>query len=204
MLWPVVLPAEITFWLLAIIVVLLTALAPRWKWKRGPTLAVSMLLSMPLFIPACIVVMAVVDSQRFGIFRYGNASEIDDFRILRYLPPAATNITLEKREGGHRARYSISEKDLQSFLDEVWRMYGKDSTIPREKADEDSPPLSRQADRSRREAIQDEFTSRFEGLGWQVPEELKVIRAPVFNNGAGATYFYDASTGTAYHRGSYW
>jgi hypothetical protein len=40
--------------------------------------------------------MAVTDEQRFGVFEYTSFDDVNDFRVERYLPTAATDITIDK------------------------------------------------------------------------------------------------------------
>jgi hypothetical protein len=70
MLWPFVLPFQITISLLVALVALLTALAPIVKWKRGKMFGISLAFGCLAFIPSCMGIMAIIDSQRFGTFQY--------------------------------------------------------------------------------------------------------------------------------------
>lgn len=120
MLWPLILPFKITFWSFAGIVIVLTLFSPKLKWGRPTTFILSSVLAALLFIPSCAGVMMIVDSVRFGEFKYATYEEVDDVRIRRYLPPAARKISLEKHSPGHCARYSITELELRDFLDGLW------------------------------------------------------------------------------------
>ena len=108
MLWPLVLPFKITFWVLAGLVATATVFAPVAKCRRSRTLLVSLLAAALLFVPSCSAVMAVIDANRFGLFQVASFDEMDDFRVRRYLPPEARDITIEKQAAGYRARFKIS------------------------------------------------------------------------------------------------
>ncbi len=58
MFWPLVLPAKMTSWLLAALILIATIAAPRFRKKRGRVFAWSILLVLTLFIPACIAIQA--------------------------------------------------------------------------------------------------------------------------------------------------
>ena len=93
MLWPIVLPLKITFWILVAAVLTLTAAAPSLKWNRGKTFRIAMLLAFAGFVPSCVGIMSILDSHRFGTFEYASFSDVKDFRIERYLPTQAKDIT---------------------------------------------------------------------------------------------------------------
>ncbi|QDV67047.1 hypothetical protein Poly24_07380 [Rosistilla carotiformis] len=192
MLWPIVLPFKITFWSLAGLVSLLTLLSPVLKWKRGKTFLIASLLACLAFIPSCAGIMAVLDAQRFGVFSYGTYSEVQDFRIERYLPTSAREITLDKFAMGHRAKYAITKTELTSYLDTLWLKAGRYSAISREELDDGSSvPF-------------DQIAHDFDGLNW--PKLSTAIRfySPIQGDGGGATYYFDPSANIAYHRAGYW
>jgi len=133
MFWPVILPFQVTCWVLLLFVVLSTVLAPIVKWKRVSMFAVSVLLGCVGFIPSCVAVEVVIDSQRFGDFYYKSGSEVNDFRVERYLPPAARNIHLYQGGGGFCAKYTISKADFLSYFDRLWDASGRLGDMPRER-----------------------------------------------------------------------
>ncbi|WP_437203353.1 hypothetical protein [Planctomicrobium sp. SH664] len=204
MLWPIVLPAQITFALLLALIAFLTARAPAWKWRRRRTLMISSLLGVLLFVPSCLGIMGIVDRFRFGTFEFATASEVKDFRIERFLPPTATAITLRKDPTGHWARYSIPESDLQAFVEGLWKRSGEHSAIPREELP--SPPRASPVASASdtRTLIRSEFQRKFEATGWETPSTLLEMHGPVEPDGGGVIYFYDPITQAAYHRGRYW
>jgi len=192
MLWPLILPAQITFWLLLAVVASLTALAPRVNWKRGHAFNISLVVALLAFVPSCTGVMTILDAQRFGIFQYSSFTDIHDLRIQRFLPTQAQSIELEKYAWGHRAKYSITQSELTQILDGLWHKYGPSSATPRDKLDDGK-------------TVTDEsFKHVFHGLDWLLPPEAIEFRSPVERDGGGATYFFDPKTETAYHRAGYW
>ena len=192
MFWPVILPLQITFTVLCVAVLAMACLAPRFNWKPTKTFFLSGLLAAVVFIPSCIGVMTVVDAQRFGVFSYDNYSKVGDHRVYRYLPTKSKSVALQKYASGHRAKYSISESDLTTFLDDLWSQYGKNSAISRKELN-DGQAVST-------ESIGDIFGD----LGWPPLQDPIELHSPYGQNGAGATYYFDRTSGVAYHRAGYW
>ena len=192
MFWPIVLPLTITCCLLAAFIALMTALAPILKWKRGTLFGLSLLLALIVLIPSCLGIMSLMDSRRFGTFQYSTYADVKDFRVERYLPTSARNITLNKLASGHRAKYSISETELMAHLDRLWDESGERSSISRDDMNDGV--------RVPAESIE----HIFKDLGW--PSFYKAIKlhSPVQRDGGGATYYFDPISGTVYHRAGYW
>ncbi len=164
MLWPIILPLKITFWLCAGIVAVATASAPLLKWKRTKTLLISTIIVVLAFVPTCAAVKSVVDTHRFGVFDIPDFANVDDVRVERYLPPAARRITLDKTPMGYRARFTITQAELDEWLDGVWAQFGQDSII-------------RRRDKNLEQKVGREFTGAiFEGLEWKIPDESDGIR----------------------------
>ena len=136
--------------------------------------------------------MSILDSQRFGTFEYASFSDVKDFRIERYLPTQATDITLNKYASGHRAKYSISQTELTDYLDELWNQYGEYSAVPRNQLNDGA------------EVSADLYASTFDDLGWSPLGNAIQFHSPVQADGGGATYYFDSSAGTTYHRAGYW
>lgn len=190
MLWPVILPAQITFWILIAAVVTATAVAPAVRIRRVPAFAISLGLAVILFIPSCSGIMTVIDEHRFGVFRYSAFASVGDFRVERYLPPAASDITLEKSPQGFLAKFRIDEDALEKWFESVWDRYGDQSVVTRA-----------EAHRGGFEYVPEEVLDR---MNWRIPDDAQVCVGPVAGNGAGFTIWYDASRGTAYQRAAYW
>jgi hypothetical protein len=192
MLWPILLPLEVTFLLLAGIVVAMTLMAPLLKWKRGKTFLIAALLGSVAFIPSCAAIMTTLDKHRFGVFEYSSYDEVDDFRVERYLPPTSTDITLEKSASGFRAKFRIKESDLIAYLDDLWSRYGDRSAVTRAESPNGSV------------VNPDEFKLRFGDLGWPPLLDAHEYRGPVARNGAGFSIWYSKSKGLAYECAGYW
>ena len=192
MLWPLVLPFQITISLLMAVVTSLTALAPIVKWKRGKMFGISVAFGCLAFIPSCTGIMAIIDSQRFGTFQYNTMSEVNDIRVARYLPAKARNISLEKYPNGHCAKYSISKVNLLSYLDTLWEKDGQHSAISRNQLHEGEP------------VSVDFIDGVFADLKWPAFKNPIEFHSPIESDGGGATYYFDATTDTVYHRASYW
>ncbi len=192
MLWPIVLPFKITFCIFAGLVAIVTIFAPAVKWKRGKTFAIASGIACIVFVPFCAGVMENIDSQRFGVFHYASFAEVKDPRVERYLPTNARNISLDKNMAGHRAKYSISEAELMEYLDRLWERQGKYSARPRDEMNQGAKVSV--------ESVEVEYGD----LGWPVLENAVELHSPVAGDGGGATYFFDRTTGTAYHHAGYW
>jgi len=192
MLWPLELPFKITCWLLIALVLLATIGSVRLNWKPGKTFAIASLIAFIGFVPSCAIVMKFVDARRFGVFQHTSYDQVQDFRIERFLPPAALNITLEKTFIGHRAKYKISESDLKSYVDGLWDAYGKYSAVPRSNLNDGEPVKT------------EEIESNFQGLNWPPMDNAVKFHSPVERDGGGATYYFEPTTGVTYHRAGYW
>lgn len=192
MLWPIVLPVQLTFLTLIALIVISTLLAVALKRKPITVLVGSVALAFVAFIPSCTGIMSVLDARRFGVFQYATYDEVQDFRIYRYLPETARSITLEKTAMGHRAKYAISEAEMRDYIDRLWKECGEGSAIARSDLNEGQIVKP------------DEIEDQFGELGWPALTNAIRFRSPVQGDGGGAEYFLDASTGTAYHRAGYW
>ena len=191
MFWTIILPFNLAVLILAAMVAFFTVFAPTFKWSRRKAFAITTVLAVVAFIPSVAAIMSIVDSYRFGLFHYKAFSDVKDWRVERYLPTTAQSITVEKYAQGHRAKYSISEPDLLEFLDELWDKYGERSRMSRDDLHSDSH-------------VTEDQHKQFGDLGWPVLENAIELHSPVKSNWAGATYYFDRDTGTAYHRAGYW
>ena len=103
------------------------------------------------------------------------------------IPPTATDITLRRDLLDHYAIYTVSEKDLNAFLDKRFARPGKalDSFSERRPADPK------------------EIGNVIDPLGWVVTEET-VFYGYSASNGGGHAYYHDPNTGSTYQDSAYW
>lgn len=192
MLWPIVLPFQLTSLIMVVAVVTVTIFAAAKGWKPGLAFLLASTVAFIAFIPSCTGIMLFLDARRFGVFQYASYDDVRDFRVERYLPPAAKAITLEKTAMGHRAKYSITETELREYIDQFWNKFGHLSAVPRGDSTE------------RDTARPDEFERWFKDLGWPSPKHAICFHSPTEADGGGAIYFFDPDSGTAFHRAGYW
>ena len=192
MLWPFVLPVEITFWCFVAFIAIATLAAPALKWKRPRAFLTAVSVAVVAFIPSCAGIKTILDARRFGLFEYAALADVRDARVERYLPPAATAITIEKQPMGYRARFSIAEDDLAAFLDEHWTRYGK-GRDERGGATIDTSRRGREL-----------HDLHFGDLGWPPLEDTVEYRGPIADNGAGFWLWYSPKQGMAYQYAGYW
>src|SRR3972149_4781103 len=183
MLWPLVLPFEITCWTLIALLVVATIAAPMFRKKRKRVFAWGFLVALVAFIPSCTAVMSLVDEYRFGIFNCPDFRSVNDFRVERYLPEPSTNITVEKYAQGYRARFEIGKQALDDWFDRSWEQNGEHSVVPRA-SDQEAKP-------TRREGVEHKFGD----FGWEAPSDLIEYRGPEAGNGAGFTIWYSERGG---------
>jgi hypothetical protein len=192
MLWPIILPLKITLCLFAAVVAAMTLSAPLLKWKCGKTFLITALLGLVALIPSCAGIMTVLDKHRFGVFHYATFGEVADFRVERYLPPTSTDITIEKKAMGFRARFNIKESELIAYLDDLWKRYGDRSIDTR--TDFQSGSIVKP----------EEIEFHFKDLGWPPLADATLYNGPRASNGAAFQIWYSKSQGLAYARAGYW
>lgn len=192
MLWPVILPIQITAYIIGSLIVTATLVAPLAKWRRQPILLGASLLGMLAFVPSCMGIMSALDARRFGVFGYASFADVNDARVQRYLPPDARNVTVDKYPEGFRARYAITHEELMSYLDELWAKHGDRSVVPR-------------GVMSAAMTVDGEsFKLRFGDLGWPPLEGASEYCSPIAANGAGFSVWYSPKERIAYQRTGYW
>lgn len=193
MFWPIILPFKIAFWTLTAVVVVVTAIAPTLRWRRGKTFLISSVVATAAFVPSCTGIMFVVDKIRFGHFEYATFADVNDFRAERYLPIGASKIKMHKYANGYRAQYTITETDFHAYLDHLWDEYGEHSAVERKEMSDEGLPAS-----------QDELERVFSGLGWKPLENAIEYYSPREADGGGATYYLDREAGVVFQRTGYW
>lgn len=190
MLWPLVLPFKITFWVLASLLSFSVLVAPQMKLQRSRVFLWGFPMALLAFVPSCSILMSFIDKSRFGVFDYDVVTDVQDERVERYLPPSARDITVDKSAQGYRARYRIDPEELEDWFDGTWEKYGPYSVVEKK-----APTI--------KTVSQESFDLEFSGLGWPRPAEVTFYKGPVAGNGAGFTIWYDAENEMVYERGFY-
>lgn len=194
MLWSLVLPFQITVALMIALFIAVLLVGERRKWKGGPKFTAAILLPPLLFIPSCVATSYLVDHFRFGMFHYDNFESIRDFRIERYMPPAAKNISVFKHYGGngYRARFTIAPADFDAWHTDYWQKYSQYSVMDRRDDDGQTQSSVKQFDRW------------FSELSWSMPNDSVQYQGPVGGNGAHYTIQYSPSNRLAFLNSCYW
>lgn len=192
MLWPFVLPLQITFSMALVLLLTMPLLAKARGKKPGRALAWCLLAVIILFVPSCAAIKWSLDTTRFGVFRYPDFAAVKDFRVERYLPPAAREIVVDKYPQGFVTRFKIERDQLDRWFDRFWEEFGDRSATRRGEVvvAMDSPP--------------EEFDNR---LGLEtVPYSGSWTEyvGPMAANGTGFELWYNDEAAIAYQRGSYW
>jgi hypothetical protein len=148
-----------------------------------------------LILKVCVVVLALTMVFALTLFRiYGvdthHASRDGIWwpeRCRNLIPPAATDITLRRDVLDHYATYTVSEKDLNAFLDKRFARPGEalDSF-------------------SERSSVNPKNIGNAIGpLGWVVTEDT-VVYTYTASNGGAHSYYHDTKTGLTYQSSAYW
>jgi hypothetical protein len=103
------------------------------------------------------------------------------------IPPTAADITLRRDLLDHYATYTVSEKDLNAFLDKRFARPGK--------------ALDSFSERS--PANPKKFGNAIGPLGWVVTEDT-VMYTYTASNGGAHNYYHDTKTGLTYQSSAYW
>ena len=193
MLWPLILPFQITCGLLSLSVIAFTILASPKNWKRIETFFLYSGIALLAFIPSCTCVQMAVDAVRFGDFSYASYDDIPDFRSQRYLPGNATDIRMRKHGNGCLARYKLPASDFEAYLDEQWKAFGKHSAHQRGDFHDEGKSFSPES-----------FQNTFAGLGWDCPKNGIAYYSPSEGDGGGAKYYVDAANGVVFQRTGFW
>jgi hypothetical protein len=140
---------------------------------------------------ALMMVLALVPSWIYLVDSHhsSRASILWPSRGRGLIPPTATDITLQRDLLDHWATYTVSEEDLNAFLDERFRTRGIGGDL-------DSYRERGPADRER-------FMTKYADLGWVWTEEMVQYHYTT-DNGAGSSYYHDPTTGLTYQDSAYW
>jgi hypothetical protein len=193
MLWPFILPLQITCGVLLLAVGLLTAYASPKRWSRMTGFFFYSAIALVAFIPSCTGIMLAVDGIRFGDFSYLSYGDIPDARSQRYLPEAATNIRMRKHANGYLASYKISTEEFSTYLDALWDKYGEDSAVGRRGFSDEGTSVDPEM-----------FNLTFGDLGWACPSNATIYYSPRESDGGGATYYLDAVNGIVFQQTGFW
>lgn len=109
------------------------------------------------------------------------------------IPETARDVAIRTDLNGHFARYRIEPEAFAAFLDQLWRETGADSTTQRGEMSGDGSPSN-----------QAQIKSRFGDFDWGALDGAKTYYGPTEENGAGSTFYYDASQGIAFQDTAYW
>jgi len=144
-----------------------------------------------------------------GMHSFQKGSAISDPRITRYLPAAATDITLCSDRSGHWAHYQISAAAFDTFLTEVWERYQKERAAePESWVDYSEENITKACAGSLVGRYEPKFRSS--EIVFDKPIELQSLEnatsypGPRRMSHAGANYYFDRETGVAYHDAGYW
>jgi hypothetical protein len=143
----------------------------------------------------CVVILAFTMVSALSLFRiYGadthHASRSGIWwpeRGRNLIPPTATDITLRRDLLDHYAIYTISEKDLNAFLDKRFARDGK--TL--DSFSERSPANPKKIGKA------------IGPLGWMVTKDT-VEYTYCASNGGAHNYYHDTKTGRTYQDSAYW
>lgn len=188
MFWSAILPFQITVVLWAVIIIAVTYYAPKLGRKRVSTAWLSIALAFLMFIPSCMVIQTVAAPFRSGVFHYDSFAQLNDWRVERYLPEFATDITLEKpaHTNGFRAKFVIPKTALEEWFDESWEQGKGYSVFDRKEAQEISA------------------SPKFSELGWPELPDAEQYVGPCESDGGGYIIWYSETEGIAYEDAGYW
>ena len=199
MFWAAVLPFQITCVLVVMLWAAAVAFAPKLKITRRGAALLGPMLGVAGFIPLCLGVGLLCDAVRFGEFHYATAAEVDTPRIALWLPPAATDLTVDAFNSGFRARYAVDRAELDAWLDELWENSGR--------AEERKPDggLTLREDGFMNDEVRaSRIAADFAGTAFVIPADAVRYEGPYAARGAGFLLWYSPSEGRVWQRASYW
>ena len=148
-----------------------------------------------IVLKICVLILALPMVFALILFRiYGTDTHHDSRgsiwwpeRGRNLIPPGATDITLRRDLLDHYAIYTISEKDLNAFLDKRFARSGD----PLDSFSERSPVNPKK------------LGTAIGPLGWMVTTDT-VEYTYVASNGGTHNYYHDTETGRTYQSSAYW
>ena len=184
---PVVLPIQITFFLMVALAFALTFAFRRFT--NQPVLA-SFGACCALGIPILFLVGAIVDSFRYGKFLHPDASKLNDGYVQ--LPADATEITLHKYASGHELKFTTNKIALETWMDSI--------TEKRRRYTDATPFVLDQPSDNQSQ----EFADDFRRHGWKYPNDAVKYRGWRSARGGGFDVWYSESEHLAFIRAGYW
>lgn len=163
--------------------------------RKDPASPQSTLSFRRLVLRVCVVVLALGMVVALTLFRiYG----VDAHHAKRggiwwpercrnLIPPAATDITLRRDLLDHYATYTVSEKDLNAFLDQCFARPGE--------------ALDSFGERS--PAKPETIGNAIGPLGWVMTKDT-VMYSYTASNGGVHNFYHDTRTGLTYQSSAYW
>ena len=181
-----IIPGFITASILTALTITAVIMLSRRGWRLTAAVIVSTVVALVASIPLGGIVAIVVAAVRYGTFEYDSAAAICDYNID--IPPSATNITLNKTVSGHKARFTITERELTTWI----------GTVIAKRANE--PMVDYVPDT----LTPEDFDSKFGQMGWEYPPDNYGLFSPISANGAGFLIWYSPVQQMAYMDAGYW
>ena len=188
MLGPVILPLQITIFVMITLIVTLPSVLRRYT--KHPVLA-SFGISAVLGIPMLLAMISIVDSIRYGEFQYNDTKRLNDGYVE--LPSDASEITLHKYASGHELKFKTKKSSLESWMTELTNRRLKYTKATPFKLDDSRPKFDAA-----------EFASRFGRHGWSYPPDAVIYRGWRSGRGGGFDVWYSEIDRSAYISSSYW
>lgn len=200
MLWPLILPFQITLGFFLALNLVLLFLPKTWKWRSRHPFIWGLLAMFLLFIPSCAAVKYVIDPYRFGWASYPDFPSIRDFRVERYIPKTATEIKVFRHPhgNGYFGQFKVSQSDLIAWHATQWKhFYDLEKGVVPDQPPTESEP-STEPDPSEVEKV---FQPPMEE---KPPEDLIAFFGPLPPDQARYVILFSPSRQIAYVRGPYW
>lgn len=186
-----ILPLQITC-VIVLLVVAGTYRVLRRSRKVAPAAQLAAATGVVAVVPILFLVSGIVDSFRYGVFRFERAAEIGDPHVL--LPESATGITLHKFGSGHEVRFTIDPPGLASWME----------SVANRRRDQLGQPTPFQEQPKDGHGDLRDFENEFGRNGWTMPADVVRYRGWRWPTGAGFDVWYSPSTQEGYIRAGYW
>lgn len=193
MFWSFVLPFQITC--VVLLAGLLIAICVVPASARIKTFGLGVLLSGFAFVPSCAAIDWATIPWRFGMFEYADFASADDRRMNFWMPPAATDILVNKGRNGYIATFHIDQASLESWFTSKWQE-SLDHGVNNWPADE-------RIERADKQKLVGSV-KKTKGLNWNPTGYGIIYNGPYADNWAGSTIYYDPTTSTALQKTADW